>query len=55
VNKKDYDTLKAALEKQKREVSSSKAAASAFLKKKGVTHLLVPRGKSAKKLDIKSA
>ncbi|MGJ7032300.1 hypothetical protein [Niabella hirudinis] len=55
MNKKDYNTLKQALLKQKREVSASKTAAKAFLKKAGVLHLLVPKEDAAQRITPKSA
>jgi len=44
MNKKDYEALLKALQKQRREVTSSKKAARKFLKDAGVLHLLVPKG-----------
>jgi hypothetical protein len=44
MNKKDYDILREALQKQQKEVTSSKKAAKKFLKDAGVLHLLVPKG-----------
>lgn len=44
MNKKDYEALLKALQKQRREVTSSKKAARKFLKAAGVLHLLVPKG-----------
>jgi hypothetical protein len=43
MNKKDYAALLKALEKQRREVSSSREAAKKFLKDAGVWHLFVPK------------
>lgn len=44
MNKKDYAALMKALEKQRREVTSSKKAARKLLKDAGVLHLFVPKG-----------
>ena len=44
MNKKNYEALLDALEKQRREVTSSKKAARKFLKDAGVLHLFVPKG-----------
>jgi hypothetical protein len=44
MNKKDYAALLKALNKQRREVTSSKKAARKFLQDAGVLHLFVPKG-----------
>ena len=44
MNKKDYEALLKALQKQRREVTKYKKAARKFLKDAGVLHLLVPIG-----------
>jgi len=44
MNKKDYETLRAALQKQYEQVTSSKKAARKFLEGAGIMHLLVPKG-----------
>lgn len=44
MSKKDYDALRKALLKQRKEITSSKTAAKKFLKDAGVLHLLVPKG-----------
>jgi len=46
MSKKNYEALLKALQKQRREVTSSKKAARKFLKNAGVLHLLVPKGTS---------
>lgn len=43
MDKKNYAALVKALEKQRREVTSSKKAARKFLKDAGVLHLFVPK------------
>lgn len=43
MNKKDYEALRQALQKQHKEVTSSKNAAEKFLREAGVLHLLVPK------------
>jgi hypothetical protein len=44
MNKENYEALLKALQKQRREVTSSKKAARKFLRDAGVLHLFVPKG-----------
>jgi hypothetical protein len=46
MNKKDYEALREALQKQRKEVTTSKKAAKKLLTDLGIMHILVPKGTS---------
>lgn len=48
MNKKDYDALRDALQKQHVKVTSSKKAAGKFLKEAGVLDILVPKNQQVR-------